>query len=46
MADLGEYAEKDDSGSEWRCTGMSEEGENEDDKWITVTGRCKTKKLL
>jgi hypothetical protein len=25
---------------------MSEEGENEDDKWITVTGRGKTKKLL
>ncbi len=24
----------------------SEEGENEDDKWITVTGRGKTKKLL
>jgi hypothetical protein len=25
---------------------MSEEGENEDDKWITVAGRGKTKKLL
>jgi hypothetical protein len=25
---------------------MSEEGENEDGKWITVTGRGKTKKLL
>ena len=24
----------------------SEEGENEDGKWITVTGRGKTKKLL
>jgi hypothetical protein len=24
----------------------SEEGENEDDKWITVTGRGKPKKLL
>ena len=26
--------------------GDVEEGENEDDKWITVTGRGKTKKLL
>jgi hypothetical protein len=26
--------------------GTSEEGENKDDKWITVTGRGKTKKLL
>jgi len=25
---------------------MSEEGENEDDKWITVKGRSKIKKLL
>jgi hypothetical protein len=26
--------------------GTSKEGENKDDKWITVTGCCKTKKLL
>ena len=26
--------------------GTSEEGEREDDKWIMVTGRGKTKKLL
>jgi hypothetical protein len=26
--------------------GTSEKGENEDGKWITVTGRGKTKKLL
>ncbi len=47
LADLGGYAAKDNSGSEWRCTGgTSEEGENEDDKWITVTGKSKHKKLL
>ena len=29
-----------------QCAGMLEEGENEDDKWIIVTGRGKTKTLL
>jgi len=46
LADLGGYAEQDDSGGEWRCAGTSEEGENEDDKWITVTGSGKHKHLL
>ncbi len=45
-ADLGGYVEKDDSGSKQRCAGTLEEGENKDDKWITVTGRGKTKKLV
>jgi hypothetical protein len=31
-ADLGDYAEKDNSGSESRCVRMSEEGENKYDK--------------
>ncbi len=43
---MGGYAEKDDSGSKRRCAGTSEEGENEDDKWITVTGKSKHKNLL
>jgi hypothetical protein len=41
--DLGGYAEKEDSGSKRPCAGTSKEGENEDDKWITVTGSGKTK---
>jgi hypothetical protein len=45
-ADLGRYAMKEDSGSKWWCAGMPEEGENENAKWITVTGNGKTKKLL
>ncbi len=45
-ADLSGYAEKEDSWSKWRCTGTSKEGKNKDDKWVTVTGSGKTKKLL
>ena len=45
LADLGGYAEKNNSDSERRCAGTLEEGENEDDKWIMVTGRGKTKQL-
>jgi hypothetical protein len=44
--DLGGYADKDDSGSKRQCVGTLAEGENKDDKWITVAGRSNTKKLL
>jgi len=43
---LGGYVENDNLGSECWCAGKLEEEENENDKWITVTGRGKTKKLL
>jgi hypothetical protein len=43
---LGGYASKDnESGDDWRHAGTPKDGEN-DDKWITVTGNSKTKKLL
>ncbi len=45
-ADLGGYAANEDSGSKRQCVGTPEEGENENDKWITVTGNGKTKHLL
>jgi hypothetical protein len=43
---LGGYAEKEDLVSKWQCAGTLKEGENKDDKWITVTGSGNTKKLL
>ncbi len=46
-ADLSRYASKcNESEDNWRCTGMLEDREKENDKWITVTGNGKTEKLL
>jgi hypothetical protein len=46
-AELGRYASKgNESGDDSQCTWTPEDRENDNDKWITVTGNGKTKKLL
>jgi hypothetical protein len=41
------YASKgNESGDNWWCPGMPEDGENNNDKWIMVTDNGKTKNLL
>jgi hypothetical protein len=41
------YASEDNKlGDNWWCEGTLEEGENNNDKWITVTGKGKTKNSL
>ncbi len=45
--ELGRYASKgNELGDNWQHAGTLEEGENKNDKWITLTGNGKTKKLL
>jgi hypothetical protein len=47
LTELGGYASKGNkSGDNWRCAGTPENGEKDNDKWITVTGNGKTKTLL
>ncbi len=47
FAELGGYASKgNESGDDWRCARTLEDAENNNDKWITVTGNSKTKKNL
>ncbi len=46
-AGLGGYASKGNkSGDDWWCAGTPKDGENNNGKWITVTGDGKTKYLL
>ena len=41
-AKLGKYTSNGNkSGDDSRCAGMPEDGENDNDKWITVTGKVK-----
>ncbi len=45
--ELGGYAsEGNKSGDNWRCAGTPEDGEKDNDDWITITGNGKTKNLL
>jgi hypothetical protein len=46
-AELGRYVSKgNESGDDWRCAGMPDEGENKNDKLIVLPGNGKTKNLL
>ncbi len=47
LTELGRYESKgNESGDDWRCAGTPEDGEKDNDNWITVTGNSKTKILL